>query len=405
MINMLVPFKKTGRNQSKLLVLAILVMLGGIQPVFAAGPPAESPFSNPFAILMIVIMIILLIVIGVMANILIGTADVSLLKWKKEQAEKKKAAGIKTASIVTAFLLLGTQVWSQDNAAAPQGPSQIINGLSNGAFYIMVSVIFLELVIILGFLFNIRGLLKAQQERETQPEGEAIEYKPVQKEAAWWRKLNRFKPIEQEADIDLGHDYDGIRELDNRLPPWWLWGFYLTILFAVVYLWRFHVSHSAPSSREEYENAVAKADIEIKEYLKQKGESVDENTVTLLTDPTDLAEGKKNFTISCVSCHKDDGGGLVGPNLTDDYWIHGGDIKSIFKTIKYGINAMPQWQSAYSNKQIAQLASYVRSLHGTNPKDGREPQGERYVEEAAPAAPATDSAAAAPAQQVSKLEY
>ncbi|MCO5235875.1 MAG: c-type cytochrome [Chitinophagaceae bacterium] len=194
----------------------------------------------------------------------------------------------------------------------------------------------------------------------------------------WWTRLNRFKPVEQEADLELDHEYDGIRELDNRLPPWWLYGFYITIGVGIIYLWRYHVAYSAPLSGAEYEISVKKADAEVKAYLAKKGETVDENTVTVSKDPADLAEGKKIFMASCVACHKADGGGMVGPNLTDDYWLHGGDVKSIFKTIKYGINAMPQWQTSYSNKQIAQVSSYIVSLQGTHPPGAKEPEGQRY---------------------------
>ena len=206
-------------------------------------------------------------------------------------------------------------------------------------------------------------------------------------------RLNSFRPAEQEADIDLGHDYDGIRELDNRLPPWWLYGFYITIIVGVIYLYRFHVSHTAPGSGEEYAAAVASADQEVKEYLKKKGDLVDENTVTLLTSEAALAEGKTIFMKSCVACHKEDGRGDVGPNLTDDYWLHGADVKSVFKTIRYGINAMPKWETSYSNKEIAALTSYVKSLKGTHPANAKAPQGVLVSEEAAPAKPAADSAA------------
>ena len=128
-----------------------------------------------------------------------------------------------------------------------------IGGMSASTFYIMASVIFLELVIILVLLINIRFLLKVEKEKveaavvEIQTE---VERKP---RLSWWDKFNKFHPVEQEAELDLGHDYDGIRELNNRLPPWWMYGFYLTIIVAGIYLWRFHVSHTAPSSKEEFE--------------------------------------------------------------------------------------------------------------------------------------------------------
>jgi cytochrome c oxidase cbb3-type subunit 3 len=121
--------------------------------------------------------------------------------------------------------------------------------------------------------------------------------------------------------------------------------------------------------------------LKIQEYLKLKGDAVNENTVTVLTGAEDMAAGKKIFTTSCAACHKEAGGGDVGPNLTDDYWLHGGDVKNIFKIVKYGVNAMPQWQNAYSNKQLAQVASYVKSLKGTNPPNPKPAQGELYKEE------------------------
>jgi len=239
----------------------------------------------------------------------------------------------------------------------------------------MITIIFVELLVILVLLYNIRFLLRADKVKVTEAEA-SMAGRGLLRD--WWSRLNRFKPVAQEADIALDHEYDGIRELDNRLPPWWLYGFYATIIFGVIYLWRYHVSHSAPLSKDEFEIAVKKADEEVKAYLAQKGESVDENTVTVSVDAADIAEGKKIYTSSCVACHKADGGGMVGPNLTDDHWLHGGDIKSIFKTIKYGINAMPQWQTSYSNKQIAQVASYVMSLHGTNPPGAKAPEGRLF---------------------------
>lgn len=153
----------------------------------------------------------------------------------------------------------------------------------------MVTVLFLELFIIIALLINIKFLLKTEKEKlATAVETEEVKANKL----SWWDRFNKLSPVSEEADLDLGHDYDGIRELDNRLPPWWLYGFYLCIIFAGIYLWRFHVSHTGPSSKQEYERSVARADAKIQEYLKQKGESVDENTVTLLTSADDIQAGK-----------------------------------------------------------------------------------------------------------------
>lgn len=354
-------------------------------PVWAAGPPAPSPFSNPMAVTLMILMLLLLVIIGVLANILVGAADVKMKKQKAGVGSSSPAA-----AVLTMFLLLaGSSVFAQDVNSATQTTTiaKNIGGLSPTTFYIMAAVLFLELAVILVLVINIKLLLKAEGIKLAETLPLAVK-KPMQ---SWWNRLNRFKPVEQEADIDLGHEYDGIRELDNRLPPWWLYGFYLTIVFAGIYLWRFHVSHTGPSSVEEYERSVAKAETRIKEYLKQKGEAVDENTVSFLSSANDLEEGKIIYMKSCAACHKDAGGGDVGPNLTDEYWLHGGDVKSIFKVIRYGYNAMPQWQNTYSNKQIAQVASYIKSLKGTNPPNPKAPQGEVFKE--AGAAPMVDSAA------------
>ena len=320
-------------------------------PAFAAGTPEEPGIlGNPLQVIMITLMALMLIVIGLLANVLYGTADF------KRTEEKAKANSSKTgtAALTILLLLVGSSVFAQDNTTQV-AVSTGIGGMSKTAFYTMTSVLFLELFVIVALLINIKFLIKAEKEKLAVAQAER-----KQRMLNWWDRFNRFRSIEQEADIDLGHDYDGIRELNNRLPPWWLYGFYLTIIIGGIYLWRFHVSHTGPTSKEEFETAVAQADIKIQQYLKSKGESVDENTVTLLTQAADLSEGKQMFVKSCASCHKPNGAGDVGPNLTDDYWLHGNDVKSIFKTIRYGINAMPQWQNTYSNKQIAQLTSYIK---------------------------------------------
>jgi len=358
-------------------------------PVWAAGPPAENMLYNPLAILLISVMIILLIVIAILGNVLTGAADISLLRWKKKKEAAKRVVSNQAVVLLIGCMMLGPALFAQDSANKLQVASTI-GGLPSLAFYVMIAIIFLELLIILGFLINIRFLIDTQREKLVAVEmSEAIVKKP---KISWWNRFNKFKPIEQEGDIDLGHEYDGIRELNNRLPPWWIYGFYLTIAFAGIYLWRYHVSHSAPLSKEEYEIAVRNADDKVKEYLKGKGEAIDENSVAMLGD-ADVAEGKKIFQAVCIACHNEGGAGNVGPNLTDDYWLHGGDLKSIFKTIKYGINAMPTWQNSYSNKQIAQLTSYVKSLHGTKPSNAKGPQGELYQEEPGTNKSATDSVA------------
>ena len=209
------------------------------------------------------------------------------------------------------------------------------------------------------------------------------------------KKANRFrwiketykaalgsKAIEEEVDIILDHNYDGIRELDNKLPPWWVYGFYGTILFAIVYLVRFEVFNDY-NQIEEYEIAVTDAKIKVEQWKKTAKNLVDASTVTVLTDESDLNAGKTIFTTSCVVCHKSDGGGGIGPNLTDQYWISGGGIKNIFNTISEGGRSgkgMIAWKNELKPLERAQVASYILSFQGTTPAEPKDAEGELWVD-------------------------
>ncbi|NND94166.1 MAG: c-type cytochrome [Flavobacteriales bacterium] len=183
--------------------------------------------------------------------------------------------------------------------------------------------------------------------------------------------------IEEEHTILMDHDYDGIQELDNNLPPWWKWGFYLTIFVGIVYLFNFHVLKTGDLQIAEYEKDMAKAHEEVQAYLVSLALNVDENTVVQLTDAASLESGKKIFNANCAQCHLEDGGGSVGPNMTDDYFIYGPDIKTVFSTIKYGAkNGMTSWKEKLTPVEIQEVASYLRTLHGTTPAVAKEPQGE-----------------------------
>lgn len=200
------------------------------------------------------------------------------------------------------------------------------------------------------------------------------------KETAWsriWKKLNAHVDIEEEQDVMTDHAYDGIYELDNRLPPWWLWGFYISIVFAVIYVFNYHILGYTPLQEEEYENEMVMAQAEVEAYLISKALNVDESTVEYLPNEERLSSGKKIYDAVCVVCHAADGGGGVGPNLTDDYYLHGCEIGDIFKTIKYGVPAkgMRAWNTDYSPVEIQNVATYIKSLQGTTPLSPKDPQG------------------------------
>ena len=201
--------------------------------------------------------------------------------------------------------------------------------------------------------------------------------------------------VEEEESIMLDHDYDGIRELDNNLPPWWKYGFYLTIVVAVIYLINFHVLGTGDLQLKEYEKEITKAKLEVDEFMKNSASNVDENTVKLLTESSDIEAGKAVFIANCAACHGQLGEGTVGPNFADDYWIHGGSVQDIFKSIKYGWveKGMKSWKEDLSPMQISQVTSFIKSLRGTNPPNAKAPQGDLYVEGGA--APVSDSTAVA----------
>ncbi len=200
------------------------------------------------------------------------------------------------------------------------------------------------------------------------------------------KKLTRSKEIEEEHDVMLDHDYDGIKELDNVLPPWWVKLFYLTIIFAFVYLIRFHIFNDYDQT-SEFETEMATAQAEVEKYKLTAPDLMDKEKVTLLTDATALAEGKAIFEAKCVACHKPDGGGSIGPNLTDGHWILGGGIKNVFNTIMEGGRegkGMVPWKTEIKPSDIQKVASYVISLQGTNPPDAKAPEGDIWVDENAP---------------------
>lgn len=192
----------------------------------------------------------------------------------------------------------------------------------------------------------------------------------------------------------MHHEYDGIHELDNVLPPWWLWLFYGTILWGAVYLVNVHVISIWPDQNKEYANEMEQAAADIAAYNATLAASVDENSVVPSTDPAMIAGGASIFTQYCTPCHGPDAAGFetsVGPNLTDAYWIHGGGAKNIFKTIKYGVpeKGMISWKAQLKPAEIHALVSYIMSASGSGGAGQKAPQGELWSEPSA----VTDSTA------------
>ena len=366
--------KKSGLSKKMALLAAFLIASTNLfsQTAQATAPSESTAFSNPLFIVFSVVIIFLLIIIIVLADVVKGSARIMM---EREKA-KKKGAGLGVL-----ILLLASGYSASAQTAVAEIPTNY-GGLSAGMFYTLTFVIVFEVCVIAALISFIRSFLGISDiKKQVAAEMAATHvYQPSIME-----KLNASVSLEKEADILLDHNYDGIQELDNNLPPWWKYGFYLTILFAVVYLVNYHVLKTGDLQGTEYTKEVAQAAIDIAEYQKNSALSVDENTVKILSDKESLDKGKEIFINNCVACHGKLGEGQVGPNLTDDYWIHGGSIKDLFKTVKYGYpeKGMKSWKEDLSPSQINCVTSYIKTLRGTNPPNAKEKQGELYIEEAA----------------------
>ncbi len=260
----------------------------------------------------------------------------------------------------------------------------------NPSFYLLTFVFIIMLVVIIALTRTIRllayGLLPEEKKQIIATEKEKSAYEELHAPSFWTRFdrnfLTKAVPVEKEADVMLDHDYDGIKELDNSLPPWWIWGFYLTIIWAVIYIVHFHIFDTGPLQVEEYNNEIAMAEQKIKERQAKMADFISPENVTALNTPEGLGSGKDIYTKNCVACHGPGGEGTVGPNLTDEFWIHGGGIKNIFTTVTNGVPAkgMISWKSQLSPKQIQQVSSYILTLQGTKPANGKAPEGEKWLE-------------------------
>lgn len=265
------------------------------------------------------------------------------------------------------FIILATTLVNAQTA-------QDAGNTSNPLFNVLMIIVIVLCIVLLLAVFSLKKVTNAlnnEKKNSNHPDAELTT----------WEKLLSLKPLANEKDIELDHDYDGIKELNNPIPVWFNVLFYGTVVFAFCYLIIYHVMDAAPLQGQEYKNEMAAAKIQKDEYIKKAGNQIDENNVTVITDATKLADAKKTFVEKCAVCHRPDAGGLVGPNLTDEFWIHGGTVKDIFKTIKYGVPAkgMVTWENTLKPNEIQGLASYVLSLQGSNPPSPKEPQGEKMA--------------------------
>lgn len=314
---------------------------------------------------------ILLIAIIYMSRALVHT-----LSAESDIAGKKfKAEGEGPGKALTAILVFLLPFSISAQAEMPESSSFVPNDTLLWSMAVLDSV----LLLLLMYMRNLMETVLRMDPRYKVYMDKKAASLAKKKKVSLVQVLQGGVPIEEEASVMTDHEYDGIHELDNALPPWWKYGFYLSIVFAFVYLINYHLMGS-PLQIEEYTNSIEQGEQEVQAYLASQSMNVDETSVERMLDAADLQAGLGTFKQYCVACHKEDGGGSVGPNLTDIYWIHGGDIKDIFKTIKYGANnGMKSWKDELNPVQMQQVASYIMSLGGTNPVDPKEPEGEEHT--------------------------
>lgn len=309
--------------------------------------------------------------IGIMA-----TAK-SLMTFIKSDVfiEKLKERGSKGASVLIIIMsVLPLEMLAQAAESAEATAPMFQIGKSEVVVMLIVNIIFI------GVILFLRKMLRDMLEMVAP---QTVEEKSAAKKRSFafkWRKVVwQTVDIEEEDSILLDHDYDGIQELDNNLPPWWTYGFYLTIVVGVIYLLNYHVLGTGDLQIEAYEKEVYEAELAVQAYLEESALNVDETTVIMLEDAVAIENGHKIWSKNCAVCHQEDGGGQVGPNMTDDYWIYGPDIKDIFKTVKYGAkNGMTAWKEKLTPVEIQEVSSYIKTLHGTQPQNPKEPQGELF---------------------------
>ena len=386
------PMEMPAQDVTPADVDAILTFVDGY--VETAAPVASTPkigseATNPkikylpnykenltkFYWLLVAILILILGIFMMSSSIMNLTKSDYFQNKLAEKKDKEKSDSSINTTLIAIIGMFGLMALNNHSLAlsfmtpgeAKENTPWLLVETSYLYFLAVINLIILVVVFYLKNMFkNLMDLVKTEQEK-------TVIAKPKR-----LKKINHVLtdvvPIEQEHKILMDHEYDGIQELDNNLPPWWVWMFYATIVFAVVYLFNYHILKTGDLQYQAYDKEIKQADAQVKAYLEANAMNVDETTVTLMTDAAELGKGKALFETNCVTCHNPKGEGNIGPNLTDKNWIYGFDIKEVFKTVKTGTpNGMPEHGSKFNPVQIQQVVSFVLSLPEAK---GKAPQGE-----------------------------
>ncbi|MCE7054838.1 c-type cytochrome [Algoriphagus sp. AGSA1] len=276
-------------------------------------------------------------------------------------------------------LTLCSLMFSNPLLAQDESISSVVQGMgaTELTIFIIIGVILGVILLLLVLLLYMLSFI-SEVFRKENPQ--------LAEQPGWWESFKkRFvtgdvkEELSQDKLMD-DHSYDGIQELDNFMPPWLQYVFSGTIVLAIVYFGYYTVLGYGKTGVEEYEEEIRIAAIEAEARGASALASVDETNVEVDYSDVALSSGKTIFDTNCAACHASDGGGGVGPNLVDQYWIHGGDVKDLFKVIKYGVieKGMVPWEDQLNPQQIQAVSSYILSLQGTTPAAPKAPQGELY---------------------------
>lgn len=324
------------------------------------------------------ILLILLLGIYVVSRSTTALINSDLYREKIAELHHKSKNGNKVLTLLMVLGFVGTSQIA--SALSYTGPTAAAKELELWVYVTSadINALLIITLLLLGFLLMMINMFYKTL-RLVKPKKVRVKADGTPETSSFVQALTGAVAIEDEHKVDLGHDYDGIRELDNPMPPWWVALFVITIIFSVVYVFHYHFLGTGDLQTAEYERSMATAKIEVAAYRKANAMNVDETNATLMEDASDLMAGKAIYENKCTVCHKDDGRGEIGPNLTDDYWNYGGDIKDLFKVIKEGApKGMPAHESMLNPIEMQQVASYVLHFDEVTPADGgKAPEGDK----------------------------